>query len=186
MKRFTLGAIALALFPSAVLATAVIGETIEEMAQGAPVVVRCQVRQVQVQRDESTGRIFTYADLQVAEVLKGPKLASVLVKTPGGEIAGRGQGVAGAAAFLAGQDTVLFLEPAVDEQGVWIVRSLAAGKVDFETSRKGELRAVRHLDGIAFFARAKDAVRRVQPEDDLGTPEAFLGRVRKAIQAGAR
>ena len=121
----------------------------------------------------------------MTEGLKGPKVASVLIKTPGGELAGRGERVAGTERFTPDQDTLLFLEPAVDERGVWIVRTFAAGKVDLETTRKGELRAVRHLEGLAFFQKS-DAVRVVQPEDDLGPAELFLTRVRQAVKAGAR
>ena len=188
MKRVSLCAtvVALVLFPTAVLATAVIAETMEEMTQHSSMVVRGTVRQVQVQLNNDTGRIYTYADIQVTEGLKGSRGGSVLVKTPGGEILGRGQGVAGAGTFVTGQDTVLFLEPAVDEQGVWILRALAAGKIDLEKSSKGELRAVRHLEGIAFFDKAGSTVRRVHPEDDLGTPDAFLARIRTAALAGAR
>ena len=178
-------AAALALLPSAVLATAVIAETIDEMARAAPLVVRGQVVQVQPQWDERGARIYTYADVQVTQVLKGPGLASVLVKSPGGEIGARGQRVAGAAHFSKGQDTVLFLEPAVDERGVWIIRSLAAGKVDVERSSKGELRAIRRLDGLAFFATGRPSLRDVHPEEDFGTPEQLLSRILLALKGGA-
>ena len=186
MKRVSPWAIAAvsALLPSAVIASAVIAESIEEMTRNAPMVVHGRVGQVQVQLDEQHGRIFTYADVRVIDVLKGPKVASVLIRTPGGEIAGRGQAVAGAEHFTAGQDTVLFLEPLPDEPGVWICRALAAGKVDLETSKTGDLRAVRHLEGLAFFQ--KGTIHPVHPEDELGAADAFLTRVRNAVKGGAR
>jgi hypothetical protein len=120
--------VALLLLPSAVFATVVIGETIEEMARASTIVVRGRVVQVQPQLEESTGRIYTYADVQVIEVLKGASVASVLVKQPGGEIGNKGTHVSGAGRFVTGEDTVLFLERATDESNVFILRALAAGK----------------------------------------------------------
>ena len=180
--------IALLLVPSAVFATVVIGETIEEMARASTVVVRGRIVQVQPQLEERSGRINTYADVQVIEVLKGARTASILVKQPGGEIGNRGTHVAGAGRFVTGQDSVLFLEQAPDEPGVFILRALAAGKVDFEQSSKGELKAVRHLGGLAFADRQpnRDPLRLVKPEEDLGPPDVFLSRVRGALKEGGK
>lgn len=179
--------IALVLIPSAVLATVVISETIEEMARASTVVVRGRIVQVQPQLEESSGRINTYADLQVIEVLKGPKAGSMLIKQPGGIIGERGMQVAGAGKFTTGQDSVLFLEAATDEANVYILRGLAAGKVDFEKSSKGQPIAVRHLGGLAFYDRTvKDPLRVVRPEEDLGSPEVFLTRVRTALSGGEK
>ena len=182
-------AVALLLVPSAVFATVVIAETIEEMARASTMVVRGRISQVQPQFEESSGRTNTYADIQVLEVLKGPPVGSILVKQPGGETPGRRTTyVAGTGHFLTGQDSVLFLEQATDEPNVFILRALAAGKVDFEKSSKGELRAVRHLSGLAFYERqpSKDPLREVKSDEDLGTPEGFLSRVRAALKEGAK
>ena len=181
--------VALLLVPSAVWATVVIDETIEDMARAATVVVRGRVLQVQPQLEESSGRIYTYADIQVMEVFKGAGTGSILVKSPGGEIGNRGTAVAGAAKFVSGQDTVLFLEQAPNEPGVFILRALAASKVDLEKTTKGELKAVRHLDGIAFHSRtpSKEPLRVVvKTEEDLGSPDVFLARVRSALKDGAK
>lgn len=178
--------VALLLVPSVVLATVVISETIEEMARASHVVVRGRVSQVQPQLQESSGHIYTYADIQVIEVLKGPKLSSLMVKQPGGELGDRGTHVAGTGKFSSGQDTVLFLERATDEANVFILRGLAAGKVDLEKSSKGQLKAVRHLHGLAFHERTRDPLRVVHPEEDLGPPDVFLSRVRAALSGGAK
>lgn len=184
MHRLPVRAIvaAILLVPSVVLATVVIAETIEEMVTATPVIVRGRVLQVQPQLEESSGRINTYADLQVIDVLKGPRLGSVLVKQPGGELGNRGTHVAGVAKFKEGQDSVLFLEPS-NEPNVYFVRGLAAGKVDLEKSPKGELRAVRHLDGLAFAPKI-GVLRPVTPDGDLGPPEPFLNRIRAAVSKG--
>ena len=182
--------VALLLVPSAVFATVVISETIEEMVQASTVVVRGRIQQVQPQLEEASGRINTYADIQVIEVLKGKPVGSILVKQPGGDIGGghRGTYVAGAGQFVTGQDSVLFLEAATDEPNVFILRALAAGKVDLEKSSKGQMRAVRHLGGLAFYERqaVKDPIHVVKPEEDLGPPDVFLSRIRTALKAGAK
>ncbi len=179
--------IALLLFPGAVFATVVIAESIEEMARASTMVVRGRIVQVQPQLEESSGRIYTYADIRVTEVLKGGAVTSILVKQPGGEIGNRGTHVAGAGKFVTGQDSVLFLEKATDEAGVYILRALAAGKVDIETSSTGEVRAVRHLGGLAFYGRApSSAMRVVQPEESLGAPEAFMSRIRNVLKGSGK
>ncbi len=181
-------AVALVLVPSAVFATVVISETIEEMARASTLVVRGRIVQVQPQLEEMSGRINTYADIQVTEVLKGGAVRSVLVKQPGGEIGDRGTHVAGAGKFVTGQDTVLFLEAATDEANVYILRALAAGKVDLEKSSKGEVKAVRHLGGLAFYEREpnKDPLHLVKPEENFGSPDAFLARIRSALKEGGK
>ena len=61
MKRVSRSAIAAAivLLPSAVLATAVISETIEEMTLASTLIVRGRVGQVQPQLDDRFRRIYT-------------------------------------------------------------------------------------------------------------------------------
>ncbi len=180
--------VAVAMIPSAGFATIVISETIEEMARASTAVVRGRIVQVQAQLEESSGRINTYADIQVIEVLKGGPVGAILVKQPGGEIGDRGTHVAGAGRFVTGQDSVLFLERAPDEPGVFILRALAAGKVDFEKSVTGELKAVRHLGGLGFYDRRPrvDPIRSVKAEEDLGRFEVFLARLRAALKGGAQ
>jgi hypothetical protein len=159
--------------------TVVIAQSIEEMAKAAPVVARGKVVAVQTRWNDGERKIWTYAELKVTDGIKGrPAGASVLVRSPGGEVGERGQEVSGAAKFAVGEDVLLFLEPAPDDAGVFNVWSLAAGKVSFE-QRLGESRAVRHLEGIAFYQRPGAAVFRVD-QTDLGEASAFVARVRAA------
>ncbi len=177
-----LGVLGLALSTSAV-ATVVVAQSLEEMAAAAPVIVVGKVGQVQSRWDEARARIYTYAEIASGEHLKGEAPKTFLVRQPGGEVGPIGQQVSGAAQFEAGEDVALFLEKAPDEAGVFIVYAMAAGKVLFETSRVGEVRAVRHLEGLAFYelsATAKPRLRQSGP-DDLGTPAQFLSRVRAAV-----
>jgi hypothetical protein len=187
MTRFVPGLVLLAVSVTA-SATTVISETLEEMAARAPVVVRATARQSQAAWSGDNRRIWTWTELVVTERLKGSAAVSVsstlLVKQPGGEVGKVGQGVAGVATFAPGEDCVLFLEPATDEAGTWVVRGLAAGKISV-TDRQGRAVAVRDLSGLAFAKPGPaDRVRLLQPEAELGPPEQLLARVRRAIGGG--
>jgi hypothetical protein len=181
MRRFLPALVCFAALPS--LGTTVIAETVDEAIDRAPIIVRATVRQSQAGADEH--RIWTWTELTVTEVLKGKSPQVVLVKQPGGVVGPRGQSVSGTAKFRDGEDCVLFLEPAVDEPGVFIVRALAAGKISF-TTRLGVAQAVRELDGLDFAERTAERVRPLVKEDRLGSPDEFLARVRKQVKGATR
>jgi hypothetical protein len=181
LGRVLLGSVLAFALPA--LASVVVAQTIEEMTRSVPLVVRGRVGQVQASWDEGNRRIWTRSEIAVQEVLKGSSPSTVLVRQPGGEVGNDGLFVAGTAKFQTGEEVVLFLEPAPDEAGVFSVYALAAGKVSLETTRVGEVRAVRDLDGLGLYALAgpdKGKVTAVGGKEDLGTPARFLGRVRQA------
>ncbi len=168
------------------LGSVVVAQTLEEMTQAAPLVVRARVGQVQVSWDEGQRKIWTRAELQILETVKGASTPTVLVRQPGGELRDVGQHVAGAAKFKSGEEGIFFLETVPDEQGVYTVYALAAGKVLFETSKTGEVRAVRNLEGIEFYTLPnKQVLRPVGDKEDLGTPQTLISRLKKAV-GGAR
>ena len=188
MKRRLVGVLfSLALFSAVpALGAVVVALSVEDLTRAAPIVVHGRVGQVQVSWDDGERKIWTRAEVQVLGVVKGSPATTILVRQPGGELGRIGQRVDGAAQFKTGEEGVFFLEPVPDEAGVYTVFALAAGKVNFERSKVGELRAVRHLDGLAFYALpSKKVVMPVAGLDDLGTPEAFLTRIQKAA-GGAR
>lgn len=183
LVRVLLSAALFVALPS--LGSVVVAHTIEEMTRAVPVVVRARVGQVQASWDEGQRRIWTRAELQVLESVKGAPAATLVVRQPGGEVENIGQRVAGTAKFTPGEEAIFFLEPVPDEAGVFTTFALAAGKVSLEKTPTGEVRAVRHLDGLVFAPLAKQVVRPVVEYEDLGAPEAFLTRVKKAA-GGAR
>ncbi|MEW5740793.1 MAG: hypothetical protein AB1938_17830 [Myxococcota bacterium] len=172
--------VASALFGSAALATVVIAESIEDMTRQAPLVVRATAQQSMTAWDSGETKIWTWTELTVTETLKGQAPRTLLVKQPGGVVGGLGQHVSGVARFRPGEDCLLFLEPATDEKGVFIVRGLSAGKVSF-TQRLGKVLAVRDLSGLSFArAGGRDTIRPVDDGEILGLPDALLARVRAA------
>ncbi len=171
-------AFAALLAPFSSHATTVMELTFEDMAQRSMLVVHGTVQSSKaVQRDD--GSIWTLTALNVNERFKGAAISKVTVKQPGGEVGALGQRVAGAATFSAGDEVVLFLEPAIDEKNVFVVMGLAAGKVNLETVH-GQKAAIRHLDGLSFGKAGSRQVTRVERVEYLGEAAAFLARVKRA------
>jgi hypothetical protein len=175
-----LAALCFTLLAAAASATIITFETLDDMARRVPVIVRGRVARSVAAWDADRSRIWTWTELVVTDSLKGEVKGVVLVKQPGGEVGPMGQAVAGAAKFREGEECVLFLEGAPGEPGTFSVSGLSAGKVSF-TEWQGQPAAVRQLDGIAFASPAKKVVEPVKSPEFLGSPEAFLARVRAAL-----
>jgi hypothetical protein len=168
------------------LATVVMALSMEELTTMAPVVVHGTVQRSVTNWTEDKRGIWTWTEVSVRETLKGPRSATVLVKQPGGVLQGIGQSVSGAARFEAGEEVVLFLEPAVDERNAYVVLAMAAGKVTLEGTT-GPKVARRNLAGLSFARRGGPGVAGPVPErETLGTAEAFLARIRAAAKGGAK
>lgn len=173
------------LFALPAAATVVIAQSYEELAKTSPLVVRASVGQVQSWWDERHTTIETWSEVQLTDVLKGrlPRGAILMVRTPGGEVGNLGAHVSGAPKLVPGEDVLLFLEPAADDPKVWLVSGMAAGKVSFTRNPLGELRAVRDVRGLAFYDHSAGAAKYqvIDRPEDLGTPDAFLSRIRRAV-----
>ncbi len=171
------------LLSSFVSASVVIGESLEQMTRGSNRIVRGFVANTEARIDARTGNIFTYVDFEVVEALKGARSKVLRLKISGGTVGNVGQEVVGSARFEVGQETVLFLEPS-DETDVFLVRAMAAGKVDLHRSGSGEVRAKRQLDGLSFVLRDPSAAARGEkPNADMGSADVFLAKVRSLVGA---
>jgi hypothetical protein len=164
-------------------ATVVIAQTLEEMSRSAPLVVRARVGQVQSMWNESHTTIETWAEVQVSEALKGPTAPgkTLMIRNPGGIVGPLGAYVSGSPHFEPGEDTLLFLEPARDTNGVWLVYAMAAGKVTFTPNMFGQVHGIRDLRGVALYAGGKTALKVLDKPEDLGTSDALLARIRAAV-----
>lgn len=172
-------ALILALVSAAASATVVVHETLDDMARRVPVIVRGQVARSVAGWDEQKRRIWTWTEVVVSDPIKGKTGAIVLVKQPGGEVDGIGQAVSGAAQFREGEDCVLFLEVAPDERTAFRVSGLSAGKVEIR-DWQGQTSAVRNTEGISFARPGGARVEAVRSPELLGSPGAFIERIRAA------
>jgi hypothetical protein len=176
--------VALAIFASVAFGSVVIGESIEEMAQAAKVIVKGTV--VSSQPNALDGnRIYTYTELKVETAYKGKvPPAPILIRQPGGIIGRIGQEVSGVAKFAQGEQVILFLDPAVDEANVFQVRSLSAGKISL-ISKFEKWHAVRDVAGLSF-ARPQGAKTAPIAESDFGPLDLFEKRLKAALSNGAK
>lgn len=191
-RSCTLAAFLCCLVSATAEATVVRAETLEEMARASTAVVRGVVLRNESRWGESPRVIYTFTELRVVEALKGKVGASLVVRELGGVVGATGQSVAGAARFAPGEEVVLFLEPARDDPGVYLVHSMGAGKVLLRATGGKEVRAFRNLDGLAFYKPTPGGPGPRAPataEEDLGDSKAFLERIRKlvgTVKGGAR
>ena len=180
-KSFSSFVIAVALaLSSYAAASVVVAESWEQMARGAHSIVRGRVANQQAFIDEA-GRVYTEVELEVTEAIKGEVGPVVRLREAGGAVGATRQDIAGSPRFSVGQDTLIFLEPAGESQ-VWLVRSKAAGKIDFEKGVDGKLRAQRQLAGLTLFApKSSEQSFVVGRDEDLGVAEAFLAQIRSVV-----
>jgi hypothetical protein len=170
------------LVPLSALATVVLSMSMEEMTARAPLVVHGIVNVSEPGWDEPHAKIWTWTEVVVKDTLKGDARATVLVKQPGGVVGPLGMSVAGAATFTAGEEVVLFLEPANDEPGAWVPVAMSSSKVTLE-DRFGVKVARRDLAGLVFARPGKTGVAEpVDERETLGTADAFLARIHAAVK----
>jgi hypothetical protein len=154
MKRMLALVAALAAASPAVAAQAV-SVSVEDLARSSDLVVRGTVLSTSSRWSE--GRIYTFAEIQVASSLRGAAPARLTAITPGGIVGDVGQRVDGAAAFTPGEEVVVFLERPT--AGGHRVSGLAQGK--FAVQGKEVRPDVSRLDFVSSQVRVGE--RRVEP-----------------------
>ena len=109
-KIFTACLVAVSFWAAPANATSIVPLTIEQMTDASDLVVRAEVTQVWVERDER-GNLRTRAQLEISQVFKGKgSVDSVLVDQVGGVLHNDFSVVPFAARFSPGEDGVFFLE----------------------------------------------------------------------------
>lgn len=91
-------------------ATTLLALDVPGLATRSDAVVRGRVVSTRARITGDGARIMTDAEIDVLEVLKGPAAAHVTVMQPGGVVGDVGQVVHGVAAFVPGEEVVVFLE----------------------------------------------------------------------------
>lgn len=140
------------------MAAVAVPASVEDLARESDAVVRGKVARTTARWSKSGRRIFTFAEVDVASVLRGSAPARTTVVVPGGVVDGIGQRVDGMATFSEGEEVVLFLNRTDGPE--YRVRGLGQGK--FSVS-KGEARP--DLSGITFERRPslRASERRAEP-----------------------
>jgi hypothetical protein len=151
--------VALALATSSMLmATTVIPMSVEDLTSAASDVVEARATQSWSQWDAQHTRISTYTRFQVTRRLKGSAPLAVVVRQMGGSAGGYTQKVAGVRYWRAGEDSVLFLRPSVEESGMMAVVGLMQGNFKIVRSATGEIRATNGISGVSTWNAASKTI----------------------------
>ena len=115
-----------------------------DSVQGAPAIVRgtIGVNHADWSKDaEAVVRLYTYYELQIKEVVKGPsKLGdspTMMIRELGGEKEGVSMQITGTAQFSPGEDVVVFLK-AVNPDSSYDILGMMTGKYGVKTDESGE------------------------------------------------
>lgn len=175
-------ACALALVPALALATVVVQQSFEQMTHTASMIVRGKVQSSTAQLVRDGKAIETFTTLEVTDVLKGPAAKTVVIRQPGGVVGRQGQAVAGVATFTPGEDVIVFLSHPGDDAKANIVMGLSYGKITVEKTSLGEIRAFRDARGLGSYDPQTAVVHPVNSREDLGLADAFVSRLRRAVE----
>lgn len=112
-----------------------------QIIEQAPVIVRGKVGMNYSdwgKDGEGIKRIYTYYELQVTEVLKGPlRSNSIVFRELGGEKDGVGLQIAGASQFEKGEDVVVLLKSKNSESS-YDIQGMMMGKYNIQTDSTGQ------------------------------------------------
>lgn len=118
----------------------------EQLAGRASLVVQGTVTRVASGLDASTGSLATYVSLDVLVVHRGPQnLTQLVIREPGGRWGDLVHDLDAVPVYSVGENVLVFLEPARD--GALRTSSMFFGKFSIEEGSRGQLRAVRDLEG---------------------------------------
>lgn len=163
-------------------ATTMVPLSVEQITDISNVVVRGVVTEIWTEPDPETKTIWTYAQVEVQEVLKGsPDTQVIVIEQPGGEFGEKKTTVEGVARFSIG------------EEGYFFVEELASGRLVSTGMFQGKFNII--LDP---YSQKELAIRfpvhpnrnfdhrfiPLPPEKDRVPVDAFEQRVEHRIKAG--
>ena len=170
--------------------------TASELTAFADVIVTGRISRVTVGRDQAVNAIYTYVDVDVDEVLKGPVSPGLLtIKQLGGVVDGIGLTVVDQPTFVVGEQVLLYLEARPRDgslytsalwQGKWAIEPEGGEPVAMRTEPLGH-RSGSRVDRQSMAAvrtrsagrsRSSAALVNVAPADAaaaVGKPYALLG-----------
>jgi hypothetical protein len=88
--------------------------SLKQLAQGADLIVRGRIVEVKSEKSVDRASIVTRIKVSVDRQWKGPKLAAVTLRQPGGSVGEITQAVSGLPQFSLGEDVLVFLEKQED------------------------------------------------------------------------
>ena len=175
-------------------ATTAVRLSLEDLTAVSSAVVHGTVVDTQSRWNETGSLIVTDVRIRVADMIKGSPAGEITVTQLGGEVGKLKTEVPGAAAFRAGEETVLFL--AEDGRGGLVVAGLSQGRFDvMEDARTGR-KTLRGLDperlqglvrtGPAAAGQGSPPGPALTAPDGSVSLERFLNRVRDLVETAGQ
>jgi hypothetical protein len=116
-------------------ATSIIPMTVEQLTHTSEAVVEAQAVQQWSAWTPDHNMILTYTRFRVTSVLKGAAPAEITVKQLGGKVGDNMVKAAGVRYFRPQEEAVLFLHPAMANDGTYVITGLMQG--NFHVNRAG-------------------------------------------------
>jgi len=151
--------------------------SLEEMVERSERIVRGRCLRTWAAWDADRQFIWTHAEIQVADWLKGGREATLVVSEPGGVVGGLSMTIDGAPQYQPGEEVVAFLYRT--PIGFWRLRGLGQGKFRIQADAAGRRLARPDLAGVALVDSNGRPARQAA-FDGLGLEE-FLHRVRGLV-----
>ncbi len=171
------------LFVTATAARATVVErmSLESLVDRATWIAQARCERTWAAWDARTGAIWTHAELQVLDSLKGGVAGQIIVSEPGGTIGDVGMAVEGVPRYRGGEEVVVFLyrTPA----GFLRTRGLGQGKFTVVPDPQGKERRVRlNVAGAALVSPTDAMTRGVTLErlDGMGL-EQFVSLIKATV-----
>ena len=114
-------------------ATSVIPISLQQLTQRASTVVEARAQNSWSQWNPQHTLIFTYTRFAVMKALKGETPQTIVVRQMGGKVGTLRQTVAGVRSWRPGEESMLFLRPSAEGNGVMAIVGLMQG--DFRITR---------------------------------------------------
>ncbi|MCX7943710.1 MAG: hypothetical protein N2746_04305 [Deltaproteobacteria bacterium] len=156
--------ISILLFPLNILfSSTFVYMELEAIADRSDAIIRGFVREVESRYNEEKTKIFTFAAIEVKEVIKGKVPPIVNVRTFGGRVGDVNMKVPGMPEFKKGEDVFLFLKKNED---VWHVTGMLQGKYIIEKDESGKEFLKNDFKGIVFKkVNADNKLEDMKPEE---------------------
>jgi hypothetical protein len=170
-------------------ATSMIRLGLSDMAAASSSIVHGTVVSAESRWNAERTMIVTDVRVRVAETLKGAPAAEIVLVQPGGQVGNLRTEVAGASAFLPGEETILFLAPS--SAGLQVA-GLAQGRFTVVADPRTGRKTVRGMSLAGLDLVPKGGMKSLSPDDPgaagprparASDLDAFLSNVR-ALVAG--
>ncbi|RJO64592.1 MAG: hypothetical protein C4523_17940 [Myxococcales bacterium] len=154
--------------------------SVDDLARAAESVVRGEVTDVRTDKDQQSGRIYTYNAIQVREWIKGKTPETIVLRQIGGAYDGLEMRIPGTPRLAKGDDVVLFLK---SDGQYHFLRGMGQGLFAV-TAENGVETAVQKLEGAAVLAPDAAGKQAVQEGQPLKLPLAELkAKIRAALDS---